>query len=461
MAPTPLSPFIGELASGVRDALVALLGLDPARVEAFDLTATRDAPARWNALLTVALPSRSLVLDVSDPSLSPQAWFRTPHLAWSYRAVSTDADPFADPVAARWLQALRERATRVDGSPLATPAVRRVRDAVARYLPFAGHGDASYRLLMEGPDGPPTGILWLGFQCDQDCVVCWQRRVSTAPPPELFLRWLDEMLAAGAKGIILSGGEPTLHPALPDLARRARAGGANVILETNAIRLADDAFRRSLVAAGVGELFASLHAPDAATSEAITRAPGTHAQTVAGVEAWLRDGLPAGIHCVVERSNAAALAAHAAFVVERLAQPHRDAAGASLLRRVVYSLPTRYADEERYRRGLAPLELVRPGLSAALRVLRGAGVEARILGMGGFPLCAVEDALAEQPRQEVSAAERGDRVYGLACGGCAARPGCGGLPTAYFEACGEGGLRPVQAAPMTGRGAPAAPGRSH
>jgi len=167
-----------------------------------------------------------------------------------------------------------------------------------------------------------------------------------------------------------------------------------------------------------------------------------------------------GIHCVVERSNVAALSAHAAFVVERFVTPYRDVAGAPRLRRVVYSLPTRYAEEERYRRGLAPLDLVRPGLSAALRTLRGAGVEGRMLGMGGFPLCAAEDARAERPKQDVSAAERGERVYGRACGDCAVRPGCGGVPTAYFEACGEGGLRPVQAASTTGQGAPAAPGRA-
>lgn len=446
MATAPLSPFVGALASTVRDALVALLGLDPRHVGAFDLTATRDPQPRWNALLTLNLPSRPLVLDVADTTRAPQAWFRSAHLAWSYRAAAAGDDPFADPATARWLKALRERATRVDPGPLATPGVRAVLDAAARYMPFAGHGDESYRLVIPG-EGGPTGILWLGFHCNQDCVVCWQPRVSTAPPTEVFLRWLDEMLAVPVRGVIVSGGEPTLHPALTELVRRARAGGAGTILETNAIRLADDALRGALIAAGLSEVSASLHAPDAATSEAITRAPGTHAQTVAGIEACLRDGLPVGIHCVVERANARGLAAHAAFVVERLAAPYRDAAGAPLLRRVVYSLPTRYADEERYRRGLAPVDLVRPGLTAALRTLRAAGVEARIVGMGGFPLCAVEDPRGERPRQDVSAAERGDRVYGRACGDCAVRPGCGGVPPAYLEACGDDGLRPVGAAP--------------
>lgn len=435
MIPGPLSPFVEELAGGVREALAAMLQLEPRHVGDFTLSARPGSG--WDAALATTAPGRALTLDLGDAATPRDAWFRTAHFAWAYRSTERE-DPFADPDVARWLQDLRERVMAADRSPLAPPTVRAVLAAVDRYLPFARLRDADYRLLMPGPDGP-TGILWLGFGCDQDCVVCWQSRAALAPPLEVFTRWLDEMLAAGARAVILSGGEPTLYPGLLDLVRRARAGGASVTLETNAVRLAEGDLLRELMDAGVGEVCASLHAPDAETSEAITRAPGTHARTVAGVEACLQAGLPVGLHCVVERCNAPALAAHAAFVSERLA-------AVPGLRRVTYSLPTRYADEERYRRGLAPVEQVRPGLTAALRTLRGAGVEARFLGMGGFPLCAVDDPAAERPARDVTAAERGDRVYAPPCADCAVRPGCGGVPAAYLEACGDGGLRPTRVA---------------
>jgi len=452
MAPAPLSPFVGALATAVREALVALLALDPSQAVAFSLAALPAPTPGWIASLTLSLPAGDLILDVAGVTTARDAWFRTAHLAWSYRS-STHRDPFSQPELARWLNALRETATRLDRSPLAPPPVRALLDAVARYLPFSRLSDESYRLLMDGPDGA-AGILWLGFGCDQDCVVCWQDRAAPSPPPELFSRWLDEMLSAGARSVILSGGEPTLHPSLLDLARRAHAAGAHTIVETNALRLLDDDFRRALLATGVDELSVSLHSPDAVTSDAITRAPGTHARTVAGIEACLRDGLPVGIHCVVERANASSLAAHAAFVVERFVRPLRG------LRRVSYSLPTRYADQERYRRGLAPVDALRPGLTAALRTLRGAGVEARFLGMGGFPLCAVEDPRAERPSQALSEGERGDRVYARPCEGCAVRPWCGGVPAAYLEACGEGGLRPVRGASAVDGVTGAQPGRS-
>ena len=451
MAPAPLSPFVGALATAVREALVALLALDPSQAVAFSLDARPGPTPGWIASLTVALPSGELIVDVADAATTRDAWFRTAHLAWAYRS-STHRDPFAQPAVAQWLHALRDHASRLDRTALAPAPLRALLDAVARYLPFARLRDESYRLLMDGPDGA-AGILWLGFGCDQDCVVCWQDRAAPSPPPELFSRWLDEMLSAGARSVILSGGEPTRHPSLLDLARRSHAAGAHTIVETNALRLLDDDFRRALLATGVDELSVSLHAADAVTSDAITRAPGTHARTVAGIEACLRDGLPVGIHCVVERANASSLAAHAAFVVERFVRPLRG------LRRVSYSLPTRYADQERYRRGLAPIDQVRPGLTAALRTLRGAGVEARFLGMGGFPLCAVEDPRAERPSQALSEGERGDRVYARPCEGCAVRPWCGGVPAAYLEACGDGGLRPVRGAAVVDGVTGAEPGR--
>lgn len=446
MIPFSLSPFVGALATAVRGAMATLVELDPAQLGPFSLSPRPPPSPGWNAELSVQLPTGTVILEMADAATPREAWFRTAHFAWAYR-VTAAFDPFADPSGAQWLNGLRERVVRADRAPLAPPpAVRAVLDAVARYQPFARLRDEDFRLLMPTA-AAPRGILWLGHGCDQDCVVCWQGRATPSPPPECFECWLDEMLVAGARELILSGGEPTLHPSLLALAARARAGGMHVTLESNAERLADDGFRRALAAAGVDEVVASLHAPDTATSEAITRTPGAHARTVAGIEACLRDGLPVGIHCVVERLNAPALAEHGRFVVERFATPYPG-----LLRRVSYSLPTRYADEERYRRGLAPLGLVRAGLTTALRTLRGAGVEARILGMGGFPLCAVDDPRAERPAADVTASERGDRVYAAPCTDCAVCSGCGGVPVAYLEACSDGDLRPVRA-PSTADGA--------
>lgn len=426
MANDPLSPFVGALEGDVRDALLALCGVEHAAVTGFALAGRGGPTPGWLASITLALDGASLVLDVADAKTPREAWFRTAHFAWAYRAAQ-HGDPFAIAPCARWLHALRARVEGADRALIATSAVRAVLDAVTAYQPFARLRDASFRLRMEGPSGP-TGILWLGATCDQDCAFCWQDRRAPSPPPERFAQWLDELLASGVRAVILSGGEPTLREDTLDLARRARAAGAAVVLESNGLRLVDGVYRQALREAGVGELSVSFHAADATTSEALTRAPDTHARTVEGIEACLREGMAVGLHCVVERANVDGLGDYADFVVRRFAG----------VRRVGFSLPTRYADVERYRRGLAPLDRVRPALTRAIRVLRAAGIEANWEGMGGFPPCAVEG-------EAVTGAwgASGDRVYARACDGCPAKGACPGVPVEYLEACGEGALRPI------------------
>jgi hypothetical protein len=419
------TPWVDAFVSDARRALGALVGVEDAAVTALALE--RAEASGWLARLTVALPEGAVTLEVFDREMARQAWFRSARLGWGYHSPPGD-DPFQRPATSRWLRALRDRVTAEDRPAVMTPTLREALDAVARYLPLAPGRDEDFRLLMPGPDGP-VGALWLGVRCDQDCDVCWQNRRAGEPPAALFAAWLDEMLAARPASIILSGGEPTLRDDLPTLLRRAKSQGAHVVLETHGMHLADDVLRGALRDAGLDELVVSLHSADDGVSDAITRTPGGHARTLAGVEACLRDGLKVGIHAVVDARTAEGLPAHAALVLGRLRG----------VRRVSYSMPTRYFDGARYRAAMAPLDLVRPGLIAAARALRAGGVEARVLGMSGFPLCATEEPA---PQRDVTEGERGGRVLGAACAGCSARPRCVGVPADYLAVFGERGMQP-------------------
>ncbi|MFO0626845.1 MAG: radical SAM protein [Polyangiales bacterium] len=419
------TPWVDAFVADARRSLAALIGVDDAAVTAFALE--RAEASGWLARVTVAQPEGAVTLEVFDQAMARQAWFRGARLGWGYHSPAGD-DPFQRPDTARWLRALRDRALAGDRPAVMTPALREALDAVARYLPLAPGRDEDFRLLMPGPDGP-VGALWLGVRCDQDCDICWQNRRAGEPPAEILSAWLDEMLAARPASIILSGGEPTLRDDLPSLVRRAKGRGAHVVLESHGMHLADAALRDALRGAGLDELVISLHSADAGVSDALTRAPGGHARTLAGLEACLRAGMPVGLHAVVDARTAEGLPAHAALVLGRLRG----------VRRVSYSMPTRYFDGARYRAAMAPLDLVRPHLSAAVQALRAGGVEVRVLGMSGFPLCATEEPA---PQREVSDGERGGRSLGAACAGCAARTRCVGVPGDYLAVFGERGLRP-------------------
>ena len=451
MTSPALTPFLSTLVDEVRARLLLAAGIEPERVSGFAVKQRAGSPGEWLAEITITDAAGSFLVDLFGKASARDAWFRTAHFAYAYRATAS-FDPFAAPSTAAWLKSLRERMTARDVGE-GTPEIRAALDELGRFLPFASLRDESFRWAMpatDGGGGAGNGILWLGFGCNQDCSICWQGRSWPSPPLAMYEQWLDEMIAGGVRSLVLSGGEPTLIPSLPELIARARRAGVYVVLESNGLRLREPDYRRALADAGLGEVFVSLHAADPRVSDEMTRTPGTHALTVAGLAAWLEDGLGGGVHCVVDRRNAAALPEHARFVVDRFVTPYRSRPGAAPLKRVSYSFPTRYFDEETYRRQMIPLDEARAPLSAAIHALRTAGIDVQFLGMSGFPLCAFDGARDELPRlSPVGPGPHDGRAWPAPCQRCDARPKCLGVHEAYLEAQGPRGLDPVE--PIPGR----------
>jgi MoaA/NifB/PqqE/SkfB family radical SAM enzyme len=103
---------------------------------------------------------------------------------------------------------------------------------------------------------------------------------------EMFQQVLAHNRATGRwQGLILTGSEVTLRRDLPELARQARRHGfRHVRIQTHGMRLAKMDYCRELVDAGVDEFFISVTAGDAATHDAITKAPGSFDRTLQGLE---------------------------------------------------------------------------------------------------------------------------------------------------------------------------------
>jgi MoaA/NifB/PqqE/SkfB family radical SAM enzyme len=131
--------------------------------------------------------------------------------------------------------------------------------------------------------------LTMHFKCNLKCVHCmiegtmdWLRPESM----EQFERVLAQNAQQGLwKGIVLTGSEVTLRKDLPELARAARASGfEHVRIQTHGMRLADEAYCRELVEAGIDEYFVSVTAADAATHDAIAGVEGAFERTLRGLE---------------------------------------------------------------------------------------------------------------------------------------------------------------------------------
>ncbi len=438
----PFTPWLAERRAPVDAALRALLALPPHVPLAWLCTR---APVRSGiGVVVVQIPLASgepLALELGDPALLESAWLDLGELRVAYRA-HTRGDALQDAAVGPVLRALALRLPAVaQRQPQLLSALV---DALQAMRQLLGVEDWMFRQLSWSISGRPYGRLRLGFRCNQNCDICWQDRRWGEPDARWYHVWLDELAAAGAEEIHFTGGEPTLHAALPALvARAARDHGLLVTLQTNAMRLAKPHVLGPLVDAGAGLAFVSLHSADPAVSDAITRAPGTFHKTVAGVEAALRAGLVVTLNAVLERRNAAGVAELARFVVERFVRPFPD----NPVRSLCLSQPSTYYDETPWEDALVPLDELAGPLREAADVLGAAGVLCQAVGSCGYPPCVLpdhRDIHVAFDRDASDAVDQGSRRFGAVCAGCAARADCPGVRDEYLTAFGERGLTPMQ-----------------
>jgi MoaA/NifB/PqqE/SkfB family radical SAM enzyme len=105
-----------------------------------------------------------------------------------------------------------------------------------------------------------------------------------------WTRVLDDAAYHGVETVQFIGGEPTLHPAFPDLLTHALAAGLGVEVFTNLYRVAP-ALWELFALPGV-RLATSYYADDPARHDAVTGRPGSHARTRGNIAEAVRRGIP-------------------------------------------------------------------------------------------------------------------------------------------------------------------------
>jgi len=145
-------------------------------------------------------------------------------------------------------------------------------------------------------DLPDVTLLWLEItqQCQLTCVHCY---ASSGPAGthgtmtvETWVRVIDQAAAAGVRVLKFIGGEPTLHPRLPDLVTHAVHRGLWVSVYSNLLRISPGMWR-ALALPGV-ELETSYYSSLAEQHEAITGRRGSHRRTTATILEALDRGVP-------------------------------------------------------------------------------------------------------------------------------------------------------------------------
>jgi len=161
---------------------------------------------------------------------------------------------------------------------------------------------------MQIRDISPKRIdLKISFGCNNMCKFCVQgeKRVKFAAKDLARIkRELRDGYASGGRGLVLTGGEPTLHKDIFKIVEFAKKTGFRYIqVQSNGrmFRYAD--FCRELKAAGVTEASPALHGSCAQVHDFLTGSPGSFKETAAGIANMKKAGLRVITNTVITKPN--------------------------------------------------------------------------------------------------------------------------------------------------------------
>lgn len=149
-------------------------------------------------------------------------------------------------------------------------------------------------LEPETTGDPEVSFLWLEItgKCQLECVHCYADSSPTGNHGTMrvadWKRVIDQAASASVRMVQFIGGEPTLHPDLPDLIIHALNKDLAVEVYTNLVHVTEElwaVFRRPGVS-----LATSYYSDDPEQHQAITGRP-THARTTANIATAARRGI--------------------------------------------------------------------------------------------------------------------------------------------------------------------------
>jgi MoaA/NifB/PqqE/SkfB family radical SAM enzyme len=135
----------------------------------------------------------------------------------------------------------------------------------------------------------------LTYDCNDRCIFCLDSETHDGQirSREAVLAEIVGGRRRGATRLILSGGEPTIHPEYIEFIRAGhRAGYRRIQTVTNGRRFAYPEFLRKCLDAGLGEITFSIHGPNARVHDALVGVKGAYQQEIAGLRWAIADGRP-------------------------------------------------------------------------------------------------------------------------------------------------------------------------
>jgi MoaA/NifB/PqqE/SkfB family radical SAM enzyme len=148
------------------------------------------------------------------------------------------------------------------------------------------------------------GYIQVVRHCNHFCGFCSNPTTPYVHTFETMKVLVDDFVKRGYYGIILTGGEPSLHPELPVICRYATDQGLHVRMITNGTRMADESFARDMAKAGLRLAHVSVYSVRPEIEEQLRGTAGTLEKAYTAVENAHTYGIGVNINCVINKLNA-------------------------------------------------------------------------------------------------------------------------------------------------------------
>jgi len=277
------------------------------------------------------------------------------------------------------------------------------------------------------------GYIQVVRHCNHFCGFCSNPTTPYVHSFETMKVLVDDFVRRGYFGIILTGGEPTLHDELDVITRYARDQGLHVRMISNGWRLSEDDYAQSLADAGLQHVHISVYSHKPEIEEQLRGVPKTLGRARKAVDNALRLGIDVNINCVINKLNCDHLHETIAWWIE-----NHPGVRHFVWNNLDPSMGRAEVNQDQYLHRLSDFEW---SLNEACRLLDSSG---RTFRVEKVPLCYMTDYAwaSTETRKIVKGEERivhflddmqtvrqttWGHLYAEECRVCSLQPICGGL----------------------------------
>ncbi|HOX44680.1 MAG TPA: radical SAM protein [Myxococcota bacterium] len=161
------------------------------------------------------------------------------------------------------------------------------------------------------------GYIQVTRLCNQRCLFCSNPELPVTLGLEESWRQLEKLKAADYDGVILTGGEPSMHPELETIVRQAREVGLAVRIITNGQKTSNLNYLKKLKKAGLSHLHFSVHSVREEVQAFLSGNPDSWDNLLGSFENAGKLGLAVDVNTVMCAQNADHLDENVRFLVQR------------------------------------------------------------------------------------------------------------------------------------------------